>query len=215
MENAFRSIVPTQAASTNVPDVLPPEFPRLLLQGQRRAIQVSQVAAQLELEFGRSTQSIGETLETFTNTARSFFTAIAALKPRDQRRDAGIALVINYPSTAGSEELSASLYGRLVRMPQFGTISSVGVQAGFRTPEGLYKNFAIDSYILKRGTPPSTPSAEEGDVIERGQQVKLDVNNKPMFLGLATRDDNLELILTTIGAMVLRDVVTIFPDEAV
>jgi hypothetical protein len=113
------------------------------------------------------------------------------------------------------------MYEHFIALAPIATISSCKVQIGFRTEQGLFKNISATPYEIRSGTVSNTSEGRPAyidverdlEVQERGYEITIDVNNKPMFRGLAQRDDNIELLSGGLHELTFKEVERFWSEE--
>lgn len=190
VEKAFLQLVSGQASSTNVTDDAPPNIPRFTMQSGPKRIAISQVTAQLDLDFSEQHKSILNTLEIIKKNVRDFWTGVKELKGLENIKHVGLVVAINTPSEKNRNEICESILTRYTKFPKYGQFEDAAIRFGFLDDsECFYDNVAIGYYEVRSGTfqaniqPNSGPIEIDMDklpILEVGYETKIDVNSRPM-----------------------------------
>lgn len=191
IERAFQSVLGGQATGTNVADTAPPAIPRFTMQSGPKQLSISQVTAQLDLDFFSQKKSFESLSATIKKNFSNFWQGFCQVKNLTDIRDMGMIFTINTPDKRSTNELSAEVFKRYVRAPLLGDVASTSLQLGFLdTDKQAFINVAVGSYEIREGLinnpdprgGPMTIEINELPVSEHGIETKLDVNSKPMTL---------------------------------
>ncbi|MBK5205789.1 MAG: hypothetical protein JJD98_10380 [Polaromonas sp.] len=189
IERAFQGVFTAQAVSTNVPDTGPSSIPRFTLQSGPKQISVSQVTAQLDLNFNEQRKSISNTFLIIEKNFGAFWNGVCQLKKLDEIKNAGLVLTINTPSQQTREEICARILERYAKIPIRGTPANASIQFGFLDEAAhLFNNVSLQHYEVRSGTftseKPGTTAIEIDiqtiPVREQGYETKVDINSRPM-----------------------------------
>jgi hypothetical protein len=189
VERNFQSIVGGQASGTNVADSAPPPIPRFTMQSGPKQIAVSQISAQLDMEFSNANKPIDNTLAIIKRNAVGFWEGAKRLKSLDEITEVGIILTMNSTSKLSQADMAREIDKRFLKVPSLGEIASVQLQVGYIDTEKLiFFNVSVGTYELREG-PVNQRDAKGGrltldigtlSVKEIGYEVKFDVNSKPL-----------------------------------
>jgi hypothetical protein len=190
IERAFQSVVGGQATGTNVADTAPPSIPRFTMQGGPKQLSISQVSAQLDLDFSGQKKSFESLSPTIKKNINNFWLGVCAFKSRTEIRDMGLIVTINIPSKLTMSQLSAEICNRYIRAPMQGDVVSTSLQVGLLdTDKRAFINITLGAYEMRQGridkpVPTGggslTIEMESLPIIECGIEAKFDVNSKPM-----------------------------------
>lgn len=190
IEKAMAPLVVTQTANTNLPDDFDPQAPRITLKKDRISVIFSQIAAQLTINIdnknGVSLELIRESLIKQINLFQS---CVDKIIPRNNQRELGIVLIVNYPvdSTKFSDSVvSEYIQNRFLRVTPLGTPASVGFNIGYKTEDNLFFTLSISQYKLFEGkilakSVPQWLDLSKLPVAMSGVELKIDVNSRPLL----------------------------------
>lgn len=196
IEKAFGTIFPNvQSIQTNVPDNYDPNAPRFIMQTAKKNLTVSQVAAQLILNFESGSKPLREQLGIIEKNISSFVAAVKEFMEENLTEQQGFIISVNYKTNLTQPEMSDYLFKRFFSLKPYGEPASTNFKIGFKTPELLFINFGVSSYEIRE------TKIEQGKtkivkfdtipVTEVGYNLKVDINNRQMFLA---RNKSLSLI---------------------
>lgn len=189
IERAFQGVFTAQAVSTNVPDTGPISIPRFTMQSGPKQISVSQITAQLDLDFHEQRKSILNTFSIVEKNVLSFWRGICQLKELGEIKNAGLVLTISTPSQQTREEICAQILERYAKVPVKGMPANASIQFGFLDDAShLYNNISLQHYEVRAGTfiasnPGNTNNLVDVSALplqEQGYETKLDINSRPM-----------------------------------
>jgi hypothetical protein len=190
VEQAFQPVINSQANGTNVADSAPPTIPRFTLQSGPKQIAVSQVSAQLDLDFTSDGKSGVATFEVVKRNFLHFWEGVCRLKSLAELREVGIVLTFHIPKTASQADLAKLIFDRYMRLTPLGAVASTGFTIGFLdTEKQIFFNISLESYELRQGVITGDLSNRQNisvdvstlPVKESGIEVKFDVNSRPML----------------------------------
>lgn len=187
VEKAFGTIFPNvQSIQTNVPDNFDPNAPRFIMQTTKKNLTVSQVAAQLILNFESGSKPLREQLGIIEKNISSFVAAVKEVIEENLTEQQGFIISVNYKTNLTQPEMSDYLFKRFFSLKPYGEPASTNFKIGFKTPELLFINFGVSSYEIRE------TKIEQGNakilkvdtipVTEVGYNLKVDINNRQMFL---------------------------------
>lgn len=191
IERAFQSVLGGQATGTNVVDSAPPAIPRFTMQSGPKQVSISQVTAQLDLDFYSQKKSFEALLPTIKKNFSNFWHGVCEFKNCSEIRDMGMVLTFSNPDKRSVSQLSAEVFDRYIKAPILGDVASTSFQIGFLdTDKQAFINVAVGPYEMREGLvtnpdPRGGPLTVELDrlpISEHGIEIKLDVNSKPMTL---------------------------------
>jgi len=149
---------------------------------------ISQVAAQLVLGFGRQSKlKVKDAVDTFEKNAWELFRGFDRFLGKAAIRETAAIMSLNYPSDADNDKMHRHLYERFIKIAPYGDLASINLQLGFKTKDKFFLNLAAAVYELraKEFSPPAvTPvtavvNVSEIPVVERGYELKVDINTRP------------------------------------
>lgn len=187
IEKVFGTIFPNvQSIQTNVPDNYDPNAPRFIMQTAKKNLTVSQVAAQLILNFESGSKPLREQLGIIEKNISSFVAAVKEFMEENLTEQQGFIISVSYKTDLTQPEMSAYLFKRFFSLKPYGEPASTNFKIGFKTPELLFVNFGVSSYEIRE------TKIEQGKtkiinvdtipVTEVGYNLKVDINNRQMFL---------------------------------
>jgi hypothetical protein len=192
IERAFQNVLGGQATGTNVADNAAPPIPRFTMQSGPKQLSVSQINAQLDLDFFNQKKSFETLSATVKKNFSNFWHGVCQFKNLVEIRDMGLILVFNTPDMRSSDELNSMICERYIRAPSLGQVASSAFQLGFLdSDKQAFINVAVGAYEVREGTvnQPDLKGSSGGavtimlddlPVTERGIETKLDANSKPM-----------------------------------
>lgn len=184
-EDAFASVIKGEFRSTNVKSDAPPEVPRFEVQDGKKHLLIAQSRIQLALSFDSSLH-IERSYEVVTRHARMFFEAVGTFHGKDANAILGFVIHISQPSTRPKSEISSFIATQLYKGPEFDELATIDVRLGFQAQNGLYKNFAFNTYEVRQLELTSEHKSKgfvnvnvnKVPVTEMGLACVLDINNK-------------------------------------
>ncbi len=187
IEKTFGSMFPkVQSISTNLPDDYGPDAPRFIIQTAKKALTVSQVATQLTLNFEPNSKPLQEQLGIIEKNIDSYVLAVKAFIEEKYIEHQGYIISLNYRTKQTQQEMSDYLFKRFFSLKPYGEPVSTNFKIGFKTSDLLFVNFEVSSYAIREA------KIEQGEskilkvdtipVKETGFNLKVDINNKPMFV---------------------------------
>jgi hypothetical protein len=197
VEKTFGSMFPNvQSISTNLPDDYGPDAPRFIIQTAKKTLTVSQVATQLTLNFESNSKPLQEQLGIIEKNINSYVLAVKEFIEENYTEQQGFIISLNYRTKQTQQEMSDYLFKRFFSLKPYGEPVSTNFKIGFRTSDFLFVNFEVSSYEIREA------KIEQGKtkilkvdtipVKETGYNLKVDINNRPMFMA-----DNKSLPLIT------------------
>lgn len=207
IERYFQSVLSAQAVGTNVADSAPAPIPRFTLQSGPKQIAVSQVSAQLDMDFTEQVKTADKLFGIVEKNFGAFWDGVCKLKKLEDLKEIGMVLTVNTPQTASKTMLSQELFDRYFKAPQIGEVASASFQVGYLDQKtNLFNNIAISPYEIREGMisneagQPGMLSieVEKLRIRETGIETKMDVNSKPM---LAARQP----VTAELGQLMLKE----------
>jgi hypothetical protein len=188
IEQSFSSVILSQAIGTNVLDSAPPPIPRFTLQSGQKQITISQVSAQLELNFRDRNKSSDDALRIIQKNFQNFWRGILTFKSTNELIQMGMVVTLNRPLELSQGEISQKLFDRFIKLPAIGEVASTSFQVGFLDQSNqIFFNISAATYemrsatvIGKAGNPNISIDIESLPIEETGIELKLDVNSRPM-----------------------------------
>ncbi len=186
-EACFGQFTNSEAKSTNLPDSAPPDAPRIVLQGKRRQIVLSQDRTQAKLSFQDSDKSSEEAQAIAYDAIDGVFDLVKKFHPGLAFTDFGVVAELDYPVRAIDDKqiidkVSKAVTELIYSGPTFGQPANLEIKIGFKTPWGGYRNIALNVYEMREGTV-GAKGARQMDLTNLrlkaiGLAVMLDVNDK-------------------------------------
>lgn len=181
-EDAFRGFVHDQSQQTNVPDNAPPQIPRILFNGSKKSISISQMAVQLDLQFQPGEKAFKDQLGIVKKNATEFA----------ERLEAGFdvafgfrALVIqvHLSSKMPQREVQQYLYDQIVKKPAPLPVASFQSAMGFAKND-CFVNLNLSVFerrelMVKADGNSTVFTTDEMPVVDSGVNITIDINNKP------------------------------------
>lgn len=126
----------------------------------------------------------------------SFVLAVKEFMGENLIEQQGFIISVNYKTSQTQPEMSNYLFKHFFSIKPYGEPASTNLKIGFRTPELLFINFEVSSYKIIRETKiergeTKVVRADTLPVKEVGYNLKVDINNRQMFL---THNKSLSLI---------------------
>lgn len=213
-EDALRELTNAQSVNANVLDDAPVQIPRIVIVSGHKQVLISQVNAQLTLNFEKGQMTHDQQLATILKNCRMFWNAVRKVKSNDCREQ-GIMLTLSMPTDLTQLEITAFLKNHFLA-PQFDqSLSAFGLRFGWTTENGLFKNLSFDAYetraidIKMQQTRQLIPLYSI-PVTETGIEVKLDTNDKPTYRNTSeVSHNNAENLLVAIKELCTVDVLKI------
>ena len=186
-EKAFGSMFPNvQSIQTNVLDDYDPNAPRLIMQDAKKNLTISQAAAQLTLSFKSSSKPLPEQLDIIEKNINSFCLAVSEFIKEEFIEHQGFIISLNYKTKQTQQEMGEYLFKRFFCIKPYGEVASTNFRIGFKTSDLLFINFEASSYEMRetkiRQGENKTLRVKDIPVTEEGYNLKVDVNNRPMFM---------------------------------
>lgn len=186
VEKTFGLMFPNiQSISTNLPDDYGPDAPRFIIQTAKKSLTVSQVATQLTLNFESNLKTLQEQLDIIEKNITGYILAVKEFIEETYIEHQGFIISLNYRTQQTQQEMSDYLFKRFFSMKPYGESVSTNFKVGFRASD-LFVNFEVSSYEMREA------KIEQGKtkilkvdtipVKEAGYNLKVDINNKPMFM---------------------------------
>jgi hypothetical protein len=193
-EDELRSEFPAPSQVVNQGSNVPPDAPRFVITNGKRGVLVSEVAAQINLDFADAPLKT-DVISVVRKYADLLDKAVATAIPTDKRDFSGLVLKLAFSYGGDQETLAAFLYDTLVKSPAPAKVASVNIDLGFQPTETAFLN--LNLYTYKRVSLAAAPSAaplfidlDDLDPNEIGLEIKIDANNRPI-----RRKHNLDLSL--------------------
>lgn len=186
-EKAFGSMFPdVQSIQTNIPDDYDPDAPRLIMQVAKKTLTISQVAAQLTLSFKSSSKPLPEQLDIIEKNINSFCSAVREFIKEEFIEHQGFIISLNYKTKQTQQEMSDYLFKRFFRVEPYGEVASTNFRIGFKTSDLLFINFEAAAYEIREAKIKQGANkmlrVKDIPITEEGYNLKVDVNNRPMFM---------------------------------
>lgn len=190
-EKAFGPMFPdVQSIQTNVPDDYDPNAPRLIMQVAKKNLTISQVAAQLTLNFKSSSKPLPEQLDIIEKNINSFCLAVSKFIKEEFIEHQGFIISLNYKTKQTQQEMNEYLFKRFFRVEPYVEpyveVASTNFRIGFKTSDLLFINFEASAYEIREAKIKQGANkmlrVKDIPVTEEGYNLKVDVNNRPMFM---------------------------------
>lgn len=213
VESSFHSLNLAQAKSPNVADDMPSNLPRFILESGSKQLTVSQVNAQLTLNFEDETQLMADSFDIVEKNFKLFWGGVGKLKKVETLKNLGVVLTICCPvEKQQQDEIAKSIFAKFSKFPQLGEVASANMQFGFLDKgANLYRNISIGHYETRQGEVKPTGKKtsidiESFEIKEVGVEIKMDVNTRPMTKSdSALTEKSGELVLNYLKNFALKD----------
>jgi hypothetical protein len=184
-EKAFSSVVKGEFRATNVPSDAPPEIPRFELREGKRHLLVAQSRLQLGMSFDIAVDP-DRSYEIARKYAKKFLEAANGFRSLGPQATMGFVLHINQPSARPKSEVASFVAKQLYKGASVGSLESIDIRLGFKSQNGLYRNFSFNSYEVRQFDVPLELrnknfveiNVEQIPIAEQGLASVLDINNK-------------------------------------
>lgn len=196
-EDEMRSEFPSPSQVLNQGPNVAPDAPRFVLASGKRALLVSEIAAQLNLDFSDAPVKT-DVFSVIRKYAVLLDKAVGVAVPAANRDFSGLVLKLAYAYSGDVEDVAGFIYDRLVKVDAPANVVSASIDLGFQPSDSAYLNFNFYTYKRINFTPSPSPTPlfanlEEMDASEVGFEVKVDANNKPI-----RRSQTLDLSLVSL-----------------
>jgi len=212
VESSFHSLHLSQAQSPNLTDEMPSNLPRFILESGSKQVTISQVTAQLTLNFEDETKSISDTFDVVEKNVKLFWDGIIKLKKVEVLKNLGVVLTISCPTEAKADGIAKSIFTKFSSFPKLGEVASASMQFGFLDQStNLYRNISIGTYEARQGEvkiagKKTSVDIESLEVKETGVEIIMDVNTRPMAKSsLPLTEKSGELVLSQLKNFALKD----------
>jgi len=166
-----------------LPDEAPPGVAFMLLSGRSSQMEFSQIQATLELEFYDAYRTKSELCRPLVaDKARALLEAWARIEARPVWE--GIVIKLRAPMNEPDESPARHLFETHLRADYDGdAIHEAKVEVALRLQDRYFVTLAISPYENRRvqlagPSPAGTIRPWDGEVVERGVEVTLDINNR-------------------------------------
>ncbi|MBR8182521.1 hypothetical protein [Burkholderia ambifaria] len=218
-EVAFGSFGSGQSQQTNVLDDADPSLPRIVFAKAKKNIAISQLAVQYAQGFDPGECPVNGQLSDVLATARSFYDQALEYRSLDSYASLGMVLMVNYPSTAPTDEIHKFVYEKFVALPALGDVASVQMTIGFKMSD-LFVNLGASVYETRQfdfnGLTPFKSlsfSLDKINVIAKGMQINLDVNSRARAGEGAVNRQAMEDVISTATEFLEKRLPTIVGPE--
>ncbi|MFZ3090344.1 MAG: hypothetical protein WA240_06965 [Nitrospirota bacterium] len=175
-----------QSIQTNVPDDYDPNAPRLIMQVAKKTLTITQVAVQLTLSFKSSSKPLPEQLDIIEKNINSFYLAVKEFINEEFIEHQGFIISLNYKTKQTQQEMSEYLFKQFFRVKPYGEVASTNFRIGFKTSDLLFINFEASAYEIRETKIKHGENkmlrVKDIPITEEGYNLKVDVNNRPMFM---------------------------------
>lgn len=182
-DEIFGTFVSASSQQTNLPDDFDPSQPRLIFQGPKKQIIISQISSQLSMGFDAASRDISEQFEIVLKNSREMHSRSEKFSGRDKLKESALVVTLSFPSTANRAELSTFIHSKFVKFAPISDVASSSVKVGYLAKDNLFLNIEVDVYERREGILASNITSPNDilklPVVEMGINVKLDINSKP------------------------------------
>jgi hypothetical protein len=182
-EDEFKSFIGGQTRAVSIPSA-PPEAPRFMMTDGKRTLVVSNISAQLSLDFGSTLPPRMTLADALYRAARAMDESLERIFAKQRSHYAGIVIVWS-ATQMDLNKLSEDLVEWTMKShfaPQLNHYSvTVGVER-----KGINRSIEISQYKSFQRTTQSNQStiyvdADFEPAIDQGLQIKIDVNTRPQI----------------------------------
>jgi hypothetical protein len=161
--------------------------PWFLFVGPNKSLSVSEVAAQMNLDFSEN-RNVKDAVSIIRKHAKALDNAIGQSMPADQVDFSGIVITINYPTNSDEVELSTSIYDAYIKADKIGGVVAAQITVGYQVDNNAYFNYGLSVYRVllvpvpqgPQGTVLHVVNAEDVPAREKGLAVRVDINCRPL-----------------------------------
>ena len=162
-----------------------PNAPLFILANSNMQLVVSQVHAQISLEFSPSQVSENTAWGVIRKYSELLFGFAQKALPPDTLQTAATVFTFNCPTNEPDEVMADYLFQQLLKVPVTRPIVNCQVVLGYQTESELFVNSTWNAYQIKeieiqgQVSDAIDVAEHQGRITERGLALTLDVNNKP------------------------------------
>lgn len=184
-ESAFSPVIKGEFRVTNVQSNAPPDVPRFELRDGKKHLLIAQSRLQLGMTFD-SAIALDKAFDVAAKNAENFLRAASTFQQLNHKATVGFVIHINFPSKAPKAQVAALVAAQLYKGPLIGALATIDIRLGFESSNGLYRNFALNSYEVRQFDIPKEQHSK-GEIqinidtipiSEMGLACVLDINNK-------------------------------------
>lgn len=209
-ETAFSAVFRNQSQQTNVPDNGDPTLPRILLLEGPKQLMLTQRSCQLDLNFEPGRFNFADQVKIVFSNIEEIALLLPKFKKKEDYGTLAVILSVNYASDQSREELVSYLHERFSKIKPEGVPASFAIKSGYLVDGDLFLNLELDVYEMRKGkieNPTGQPMVITPEhlsafpIQETGINLKVDVNDKPQWLGKSEgRFDYVTVLRTALDA---------------
>lgn len=179
-EEAFGRLVNAQSQQTNLPDQADPAQPRIIFHTDKKRILISQLSAQLQMNFVESSLDILSQLNIIRKNAIEFFERAIVFMSPDKFSHQGLVVDIAFETSENLVAVRNFIHDQFIKIPPLAEVASTQIALGYKT-NGLFINLAVSDFELRDINIGATGvfRLEDFPVKSQGLLAKVDVNNLP------------------------------------
>lgn len=183
-EAVFSNFIGVQSQQTNVPDDADPNIARIIFQGSKKQIAISQSGCQIVLGFQDAELPIAKQLEIVKSNIAEFHSKAVEFRNNEPYGMTALILEINFSSKEPVSELQEYLYSKFIQSPRIGDVASVQVNLGYKVGS-YFLNFGASVYEMRKfelaAGERKTVQIQDLIVSDSGFSFKIDINNRPLM----------------------------------
>jgi hypothetical protein len=185
VETAFAGFIVGQSQQTNIPDHADPAQPRIIFAGESKAIAISQVACQLQMDFSKSGIPIRKQLEIIRKNLSDFSARISNIFDTSNLTQSGLIVDLTFANAGPAQELHEYIADRFYKGAKLGNVVSAQFTVGFEIKD-LFVTLSASPYEqrqfdvnLANPSQPTFIDINSMPIVEHGLGFKIDVNDRP------------------------------------
>lgn len=203
IEKAMTSLVNAPSVNTNIPDDFNPQAPRVTMSGGDISVQFSQITAQLTINVDNSNAKPIEVItESITKRINLFQSILDKVIGIDKQLERGMVLVVSYPvdlDKTADEELAEYIASSFTKVQSFGKPQNVGINVAYKTDDNYFITLTVAQYKQAIsdlvGTQSQFIDFAKLPVTEKGIELKIDINSRPLLASANTPKDVTKIVL--------------------
>jgi hypothetical protein len=186
-EDAFSGLIGAPSQQTNVPDEADPNLARIIFQGGKKQIAISQTGCQFTLSFNDSEFALQEQLRIIKKNITEFYSKSLQFHTEDFYGMTAIILDISFSSKTPSLELQEYLYNKFIQPSRIGDIASIQISLGYKLGDH-FLNLSANVYELRKFEVTDKSNhgvrinVEDIPIYDFGLNFKIDINNRPKLM---------------------------------
>jgi hypothetical protein len=189
-EEVFASFIGVQSQQTNLPDDADPSMARIIFQGSKKQIAISQLGCQIVLTSEDAQLPLAKQLEMVKSNIAEFHSKSLEYKNAGTYGMAALIMEICFSSKTSIPELQDYLYSKFIQTPRIGEVASVQVNLGYKMGS-YFLNFGANVYEMRKfelaGGENKIVKIEDLSVQDFGLVFKIDINNRPLMTSNASK----------------------------